>query len=449
MITRSAKRAEQQINEDLQESDGQGLDSQINNENEQDEMADQTQVQRSNSPIQDLVTPNTSPTKKSKKGKVDGHESDDPLAGQPEIEKFSGDGDVEEWVRYILAEFDKFKLSINKRYKSISSLLIGDARMWYFKNKRHMPTFDDVIQGILERYGKGERNQEPPSRPLQDQAMQQQLEVMESLKTQMIINSLEKLQKFSGRSKQNVSKWLSETERTMNTFKLTDSEKLSLVPTCLEADAREWFYDQSIHTWTSFVLKILTTFESSGKADISFNRLRNYKQGLNQDVRQYYFEIMKLCKEVNFVMNDNTKLQYLKDGLKPSLRFDVLLKNPANTEEFLAYAQKVEELKSLDERMNTQDSNIQQKSNEPTSVSTNTREIKSTNNVRTNNFQQTNQQSNQQSQQTNQQSNQQSQQTTPVTFERQGPPKRTYACYQCGDPSHFYRNCPHFREWSH
>lgn len=438
MDTRSTKRTGKQTNEDLQGLTMHVLAPENVNENEQNTPADQVQEEGGKSPTQELVTPSTSPTKNLNKGKVDGHESDDPLAGQPEIEKFSGDGDVEEWVRYILAEFDKFKLSINKRYKSISSLLNGDARMWYFKNKRHMPTFDDFIQGILERYGRGEQNHAPSSRTFQDQAMQQQLEVMESLKTQMIINSLEKLQKFSGRSKQNVSKWLGETERTMNTFKLSDSEKLSLVPTCLEADAREWFYDQTIHTWTSFVLKILTTFESSGKADIAFNRLRNYKQGLNQDVRQYYFEIMKLCKDVNFVMNDSTKLQYLKDGLKPSLRFDVLLKNPTNTEEFLAYAQKVEELKSLDERMNTQESNIRQKSNDSISVSTNTREIKSTNIVRTNN-----------PQPTNQQSNQQLQQTTPVTFERQDPPKKTYACYNCGDPSHFYRNCPHFQEWSH
>ena len=54
---------------------------------------------------------------------------------------------------------------------------------------------------------------------------------------------------------------------------------------------------------------------------------------------------MRLCKEANPLMDDATKLQYLKDGLKPSLRFDVLLKNPQTTKEFLEYAQKIEELK--------------------------------------------------------------------------------------------------------
>ncbi|CAF4730893.1 unnamed protein product [Rotaria sp. Silwood2] len=59
---------------------------------------------------------------------------------------------------------------------------------------------------------------------------------------------------------------------------------------------------------------------------------------------------MKLCKEANPFMDDASKLQYLKDGLKPSLRFNVLLKNPVNTEEFLQYAQKIEELQTLDEQ---------------------------------------------------------------------------------------------------
>ena len=41
-------------------------------------------------------------------------------------------------------------------------------------------------------------------------------------------------------------------------------------------------------------------------------------------------------------MDEVTKLQYLKDGLKTSLRFDFLLKNPKTTEAFLEYAQKIE-----------------------------------------------------------------------------------------------------------
>jgi hypothetical protein len=59
---------------------------------------------------------------------------------------------------------------------------------------------------------------------------------------------------------------------------------------------------------------------------------------------------MKLCKDTNPNIDDNSKLQYLKDGLKSSLRFDILLKDPKNSKEFLKYAQKIEEVESLDEK---------------------------------------------------------------------------------------------------
>ncbi|CAF4982308.1 unnamed protein product [Rotaria socialis] len=147
-------------------------------------------------------------------------------------------------------------------------------------------------------------------------------DVFGSLRSQLLLSHIEKLPKFTGRSKQNVSKWLRE--------------------------------------WSLFVQKLLDTFESSSKADIAFNRLRQYQQSLHQDVRQYYFELMKLCKEANPLMDESSKLQYLKDGLKSSLRFDILLKNPTTTEEFLKYAQKIEELRSIDEQQGMMEQSSQQ-----------------------------------------------------------------------------------------
>jgi hypothetical protein len=150
-------------------------------------------------------------------------------------------------------------------------------------------------------------------------------DVFSSLRNQLLLGHIEKLPKFSGRSKQNVSKWLREVNQTMHLLKLSDMEKLFFIPSCLETDAKDWFFDNHhlFSSWSLFVQKLTNTFESSGKADIAFNRLRQYQQGLNQDVRQYYFEIMKLCKEANPTMDEATKLQYLKDGLKTSLRFDI------------------------------------------------------------------------------------------------------------------------------
>ncbi|CAF5103228.1 unnamed protein product, partial [Rotaria sp. Silwood1] len=59
-------------------------------------------------------------------------------------------------------------------------------------------------------------------------------------------------------------------------------------------------------TWATLTQKLLETFESSGKAEIAFNRLSHYELDITQDARQYYFEVMKICKETNPFMDEAT-----------------------------------------------------------------------------------------------------------------------------------------------
>ncbi|CAF4342279.1 unnamed protein product, partial [Rotaria sp. Silwood2] len=224
---------------------------------------------------------------------------------------------------------------------------------------------------------------------------------------------------------------------------------LFYVSLCLEADARDWFYDNPrlCSTWSIFTQNLLKTFESSGKGGIAFNRLRHYEQGINQDVRHYYFEVMKLCKEANPIMDDVSKLQYLKDGLKPSLRFDVLLKNPKNPEEFLEYAQMIEELKSLDAKQDVLTCLDQQKFTKPPTINSN--------NIN-NKPQQINQPSiPRQPNHNNVYYKPNYNNTNPKrifnnTTPNQVPynntiPKPPYQCYKCGANDHYIHNCPHFQ----
>ena len=133
-------------------------------------------------------------------------------------------------------------------------------------------------------------------------------DVVNSLRNQMLIMILENFPKFSGSSKKNPLKWLTDIQKKMQTLKLTDDESLAVIPSCLEAPARDWFHDNknSILTWQMFMQKLLKIFETSDKADISFNRLRHYEQGPNENAKQYYFEIVKLCK-ANPNMDDASK----------------------------------------------------------------------------------------------------------------------------------------------
>ncbi|CAF1572738.1 unnamed protein product, partial [Didymodactylos carnosus] len=78
-----------------------------------------------------------------------------------------------------------------------------------------------------------------------------------------------------------------------------------------------------------------------------FERLQRYQQTPNQNVQQYYTEVIKLCKEADSDMSDRTKLQHLFSGLKPTIKIKVIEKDPASTKEFLEYAKKVDDLQAL------------------------------------------------------------------------------------------------------
>ncbi|CAF4235582.1 unnamed protein product, partial [Rotaria sordida] len=279
------------------------------------------------------------------------------------VPKFNGQGNAENWLTNVIEKFDSLQLTIKEQYELIPELLTGDAKIWYFKHQDRLTTFALFFKHFINYFNVQTLNESLSNINIssnielkQNETVVNKATVMDSIRNQMLITSLEKLSKFSGKSKQNVSTWLKEIQQDIDILKLTGKEKLFYIPSCLEDDARDWFYDTQhlFLTWELFIQNLTGTFESPSKANIAFNRLRHYEQGLTQDVRQYYFEIMKLCKEANPVMDDATKLQYLKDGLKPSLRFDVLLKNPQTTTEFLKYAQKIEELKALNETQDIQ-----------------------------------------------------------------------------------------------
>ncbi|CAF3302419.1 unnamed protein product [Rotaria sp. Silwood2] len=203
------------------------------------------------------------------------------------LPKFDGSGNAEHWLKNLIDRFDSLQITFSERYELIPNVLIGDAFIWYAKQQDHMPTFISFTKKFLQYYGHQDLNEKlsttfisPSTQMQQFQSTDSKKIVLDSLRNQMLINSLEKLPKFTGKLKQNVSKWLREIQQSLHMFKLSDEEKLFFIPSCLEADAKDWFYD-NVHlfsTWTIFIQKLFKTFESSGKADISFNRLRHYEQ---------------------------------------------------------------------------------------------------------------------------------------------------------------------------
>ncbi|CAF1289542.1 unnamed protein product, partial [Didymodactylos carnosus] len=90
-----------------------------------------------------------------------------------------------------------------------------------------------------------------------------------------------------------------------------------------------------------------SSFNTTVSTKPAFQRLKNYQQTNNQTVKQYYAEILKLCKEADIQMSEQMKLQYLLDNLKPSIKIKVIEKSPKTTAQILEYAKTVEDPQTL------------------------------------------------------------------------------------------------------
>ncbi|CAF1268413.1 unnamed protein product [Didymodactylos carnosus] len=68
--------------------------------------------------------------------------------------------------------------------------------------------------------------------------------------------------------------------------------------------------------------------------------------GTGAGVKQYYTEVITLCREADPKISQQIKLQHLLNNLKPCIKLKVIDKNPKTVAEFLEYS-KTEDLNTL------------------------------------------------------------------------------------------------------
>ena len=161
-----------------------------------------------------------------------------------------------------------------------------------------------------------------------------------------IIHDLIKNPKAFKRNKDDVNKWIEEIEHLLDIARIPDDIRLNLISYSLRGDALEWFKtNHSVFTsWNVFVVELKRAFTSAFHDELAFKKLESYTQGENQQIHNFFNEVLKLCKEADVTMSETTKLKTLLNKTKPSIQFEVRKKKPTSTSEFLDYAREAEEL---------------------------------------------------------------------------------------------------------
>ncbi|CAF3542136.1 unnamed protein product [Rotaria socialis] len=164
-----------------------------------------------------------------------------------------------------------------------------------------------------------------------------------------IVGDLIKNPKTFKGSKDDVKKWIEEIEHLLEVAHIPDSTRLDIISYSLRGDALQWYKSNKsmFKSWDNFVIEIKKAFTSTFHEELAFKTLESYSQGENQSVRNFFNEVLKLCKEVDTSMSESIKLKNLLKKIKPSIQLEVRKKKPTSTAEFLEYAKEVEELFQL------------------------------------------------------------------------------------------------------
>ena len=196
-------------------------------------------------------------------------------------------------------------------------------------------------------------------------------DTLQDLRKAVIETLIKNPRTFRG-GKDDVKKWLEEIEHLLDIAHMNDSNRLDVISYSLRGDALQWFKNQksTLNSWQIFVTEITRAFTSSFHEEIAFKKLESYTQGENQSIRNFFNEVMKLCKEADSTMSEATKLKNLLNKTKPTIQLEVRKKKPSTTADFLEHAKDAEELFQLSASVldNTQRSNSSNKNNQQVSA---------------------------------------------------------------------------------
>ncbi|CAF4368938.1 unnamed protein product [Rotaria sp. Silwood2] len=248
------------------------------------------------------------------------------------------------------ALFNRFRVSRRLRFKAIPLLVQDEAKRKYIRYRRSIISFDNFYEFLLTNF-----DVTPPvsstSKPSYVNPMPESAKstvyvntsvtelksnvvsstdfdsVITDLRKAIVADFIKNPKIFRG-YKDDVTKWLEGIDHLMQIAHVPDSNRLDLISYSLRGDALQWFRNNK---------STLTTFKN----------LEPYTQGENQSVRNFYNEVLKLCKQADASMSESTKLKNLLNKVKPSIQLEVRKKRPKSTTEFLEYAKEVEELLQL------------------------------------------------------------------------------------------------------
>jgi hypothetical protein len=160
----------------------------------------------------------------------------------------------------------------------------------------------------------------------------------------ILVKGMKPPEQFTGTEDQDISVWLQDFEETVDAAGGDSTTKRKAIVLHLSGDAKKRYRLSDVESddRSTFRAKLIAAFTSDSQQLKAMTKLMNRKQGINESVQSYFYDLLALCSKFNPRMHDSEKILHLLRGVKPSLARSIVMFNPTTIKEFLELAKRSE-----------------------------------------------------------------------------------------------------------
>lgn len=169
-----------------------------------------------------------------------------------------------------------------------------------------------------------------------------------TLSSQLLLKNIPAIENFSGSKDQDPVGWLENMEEIFDATKTEPADRRRLLPLHLTDEAKQWYRSASFaEDYVKFKDQFLSAFMSPlYKLQLSA-KLTARKQGLEESVQSYYYDVIELCHRFNPRMDEDEKLVHLLRGFKPSIQQHLTISVGKSCHELFIQAKQTEAMVKL------------------------------------------------------------------------------------------------------
>jgi hypothetical protein len=199
-------------------------------------------------------------------------------------------------------------------------------------------TSEEQAQANLQQY----------EQRLEVKRLQRQDNMTSNLSIQLLLKGIQPLEIFTGADEQDPVTWLQSIDELFDATKVARADRRQFLPMYFGDDIKKWYRSEDHPSeYDEFKKQFIDTFTSSTQKLKISTKLMNRRQGNDESVQSYYYDILALCLRFNPEMKEAEKILYLLRGLKPSIQQHVIMGDPQRCKDLFEQAKRAEAAASI------------------------------------------------------------------------------------------------------